>query len=394
MSTDAAANATGLPTLAGLARRALRDFGREQAIGAALLGAVVSTVNMASFVVPLRIYALAVPITPLLAGWFVDDQIKAFVLVAAIVIADRAVDEGASRRRAYFLAALCGCVAGVAVVAPLDAAWRTWMVPDTWPTARLWQHGRAAYVFYPLFDLTHWLLIGSAVVFLHADRRAARGTAARLQAAERDRIRRGRVALETRLQAMQARIEPRFLFNTLSQVERLFAIEPARAASMLEHLIAYLRAAMPQMRDTSSTVANEIDLVRAWLDIARLGPDGPIAVAIDVTRAARGVRMPAMMLLPLIDRGGGPGTMPRRADASMRITAAVDARRLAIEIVDDGAGLVIEPDGDAAAPIRERLATLYGEDATLAIARTGARATLALLDLPLEASPGSPGGRE
>ena len=91
-----------------------------------------------------------------------------------------------------------------------------------------------------------------------------------------------RDVLESRLAAMQAQVEPQFLFNTLAQVERLYEIDPARAARMLDDLIAYLRAAMPLMRDTSSTVKQEIDLARAYLDIVRIRLGDRLAFAIEV----------------------------------------------------------------------------------------------------------------
>ena len=75
-------------------------------------------------------------------------------------------------------------------------------------------------------------------MFFHADRRAARKTAQVLHDAELHRIRRSRLALESRLQAMQARVEPQFLFNTLAQVERLYEVDPALGARMLDDLIA------------------------------------------------------------------------------------------------------------------------------------------------------------
>ena len=116
---------------------------------------------------------------------------------------------------------------GILLTQPFDWAWRTFVLPDAWPQQRPWLHGTAALYYRPIFALTHWLLIGGAAVFLYADRRAARKTAQLLHAAELDRIRRSKLALESRLQAMQARVEPQFLFNTLAQVERLYELDPS-----------------------------------------------------------------------------------------------------------------------------------------------------------------------
>jgi hypothetical protein len=107
-------------------------------------------------------------------------------------------------------------------------------------------NGAAGNIFHPIMNLLTWLPVGSAAVFLYAHRRAARRTARILHEAELDRIHRSKLAFESRLQAMQARVEPQFLFNTLAQVERLYQLDPALASVMLDDLIAYLRAAMPR----------------------------------------------------------------------------------------------------------------------------------------------------
>jgi LytS/YehU family sensor histidine kinase len=241
-----------------------------------------------------------------------------------------------------------------------------------------------------LFDLTYWLLIGSAAVFLYADRRAARRTEARLHAAQLDRIRRSKVALESRLQAMQARVEPQFLLNTLAQVERLFELDPRTAARMLDDLIAYLRAAMPLMRDTSSTVAQEIELARAYLGIVgqRLGER--LAVRIELPPEAAPMRMPPMMLLPLIDHAVVRGLEPATAAGTISVRAAIVAGRLRMTIADSGAGFVPESNGDGIGAIRERLEALYRGDATLDLRRRSGDTTLAVLDLPLEQSAPAP----
>ena len=246
---------------------ALRRIGWPQVRGATLFGlaawALASLINLH----PLLQFLETLPADLLLLGYAIDYQIKAFFLLAAIVIANRAVDEGASKRLSYVAAAIVGCAVGVVVGELFSSTWRAFVLPDRWPATRPWIKGPGAPFYYLVWGLTHWLLVGGCAVFFYADRRAARITEAHLNAAELDRIRRSKLALESRLQAMQARVEPQFLFNTLAQVEHLYESNPALAERILDDLIAYLRAAMPLMRSTSSTVAQEIELARTYLDI-------------------------------------------------------------------------------------------------------------------------------
>jgi hypothetical protein len=269
MNATVVAEASAASRFASLAIDALRTVRWPQIRAAMLLGLALTAWTWMVFIRPSAKFAQSMPLEYFMLQTLIADQVKALCLLVAIVIADRAVDEGARRRRTYVLAALGGCGAGITLSEPLNWAWRTYMMPGAWPDWP-WLHGTPALFYWPIFGLTHWLLIGGAVVFLYADRRAARNTAQLLHHAELDRIRRSRLTLESRLQAMQARVEPQFLLNTLAQVERLYEIDAQLAARMLDDLIAYLRAAMPLMRDTSSTVAQEIELARAYLDIVRL----------------------------------------------------------------------------------------------------------------------------
>lgn len=368
-----------------LAIDALRGIRWPQIRAAMLLGLGLTAWGWTVFMQPILHMGETMPLGRMLLQSVIVDQVKASCLLAAIVIADRAVDEGAPRRRTYLLAALAGCAAGIALTEPFNWFWRTYMLPNRWPADFAWHHGTWRPLFFSLaFFLSQWLLIGSAVVFLYADRRAARKTAQVLRAAELDRIDRSRIALESRLQAMQARVEPQFLFNTLAQVERLYKLDARLAAQMMDDLIAYLRAAMPLMRDTSSTVAQEIELARAYLDIVRLRLGERLLVRTEIPPDAARMRMPPMMLLPLIDHAIVRGFEPSRMQGTISIGARVFEGRLLLTIADGGAGFVPEGDASGIAAIRERLEALYRGSAKLELRRSGEDTTVALLDLPLE----------
>ena len=133
------------------------------------------------------------------------------------------------------------------------------------------------------------------------DRRRAARASARMHSTELERIVAEKGSIESDLQAMQARVEPQFLFNTLAQVKRLYEQDRALGEHMLDGLIAYLRAAMPKMRDTSSTVGQEIELVRAYLAIVKVRLGDRFTYEIESSPAANATRMSPMMLLPLVD---------------------------------------------------------------------------------------------
>jgi hypothetical protein len=351
---------------------------------AVVLGVCLTLVTIAVYAIPLTQVARTNPWWAIVTGIAIGDQLKAYCLLIAVVIATRAVDEGYSSRNAYVLAALAGCVAGVVLSEAFRWLWEAAVLTGATPASRPWLRGTARLYFWPLFALTNWLLIGSAAVFLYAGRRAASQTETRMRAAELDRIRRSKWALESRLQAMQARVEPQFLFNTLLHVERLYEIDVILASRTLDDLIAYLRAAMPLMRDTSSTVAQELELARAYLDITRMRLGERLAVIIHAPPGGEDIRMPPMMLLPLIDHAIARGFGPTSVAGAISIRTDVAPGRLRLTITDSVAGFVREADAEGLTVIRERLTALYGDKGALQIRRSNSTSTEAVLDIPLE----------
>ena len=363
---------------------ALRGVTWPQVRGAMLFGLMALMFSLLIYLSPTIQLMQLLPWHLLLIGNVIEFQIKASVLLAAIVIADHAADAGASRREAYVAAALGGCLVGLAFSEAFAWAWRAFVLPDQWPAHRPYTRGAASLFYFPIFSATNWLLLGAPAVFFYADRRAARKTAAFLHSAELDRIRSSKLALESRLQAMQARVEPQFLFSTLAQVEHLYELDPGLGGRMLDELIAYLRAAMPKMRDTSSTLAQEVELVRAYLAIIKVRLGDRLTYEIDIPVDAGDVRIPPMMLLPLADHAVVHGLEQSHAYGTIRIACEIAGRSLRLTIVDQGAGFVPKPTAAGIASIRERLAALYGGDATLELRAREAGGTEAIMEIPCE----------
>ena len=379
--TSLPARPTASPAqLVAHALAALRAVQPSQLRLAAFFGVTVSTATLLIFILPIAL-VYAAPVWQVYLQMLAVDQVKAFALLACVAIADAAVDRGGSRRTAYLVATVLGCTLGIILTEPMQWLWRD---ASSCPPNRPWTCAPMAYWYWPMFQLTHWLLLGGCGGFLYADARAARRTAALLRSAELDRLRRSKQALESRLQAMQARVEPRFLFNTLAQVEQLYRDDPPLAARMLDELIAYLRAAMPKMRDTASTVGQEVDLVRAYLGIVGMRLGERLAFAFDVPAATRHTRMPPMMLLPLVDHAVVHGLEQGNADGRLDLTVEVAHGRLRLVLRDTGAGFLPDAARAALSELQERLRALYGEAAELRLAAERDHGTSAVLDLPMD----------
>jgi signal transduction histidine kinase len=227
--------------------------------------------------------------------------------------------------------------------------------------------------------LLWWGLVGAAWYALkRAEQRAgevadARSTADRLRAS----------TSEARLQALQAQVEPHFLFNTLAHVRALYRRDPERGRRMLERFLDYLEAALPRVRQADTTLAQELELARAYLDIQQIRIGGRLAFSIEVPEEIRGLRFPPLMLLTLVENAIKHGIAPQTEGGAIGIVARADPRRLRIEVRDTGAGLSqAAGSGMGLANVRARLAALFGAGARLVIEPNAPRGVVAAIEIP------------
>lgn len=178
----------------------------------------------------------------------------------------------------------------------------------------------------------------------------------------------GKQLMEAKLAAMQAQIEPHFLFNTLASVQQLIETDPAAAAKMQANLIKYLRAAIPQMRDKSTTIGQEVELIRAYLNIQKMRMEERLSFSFDIPAALENTHIPPMMLLTLVENAIKHGLEPKTDGGTIAVSADRDDAKLRITVTDSGVGFSATPgEGVGLKNIRDRLQALYGPQASLII---------------------------
>jgi hypothetical protein len=295
-------------------------------------------------------------------------------VLLATLAADEAVDRGAKRLTAYGAAVVLGCA--IAALAQFQA--HRWL---QWPTRLDLQGAVHTYdLVQPLSVFLEYLLWCAIVVTVYVNRRTALRASAHLKATQAERARSQRRMLESRLQALQARVEPQFLFGTLKEVQQRYDVDPVQGNRMLDDLIVYLRAALPELRDPGSTLGQELRLATAYLRI-RQGPEGQ-GVSLDVPGELLEARLPPMLLLPLIDLLRGTA-----AARPIRIAARATAGVLRLDVAADRANHVAAPSG-LLRDIDERLHALFGERARLTLDDARRDAIRILLSLPHEPTDG------
>ena len=198
-----------------------------------------------------------------------------------------------------------------------------------------------------------------------------------------------RTVLEARMQALQAQIEPHFLFNTLASIDQLILTDPPRASSMQRSLIRYLRSAMPQMREGGRpSLGQQVDLCRAFLDIMGMRMEDRMQAVVTVPDGLKSAVFPSMMLQTLVENAIRHGLEPKAEGGRLEIGAEVVDGQLAVHVRDTGVGFAgAGNDGIGLANIRARLNALYNERAELVISVPPAGGTCATIKLPYEVAP-------
>jgi signal transduction histidine kinase len=188
---------------------------------------------------------------------------------------------------------------------------------------------------------------------------------------------------EARLQALQAQVEPHFLFNTLAHVKWLYRRDRERGRRMLDRFVDYLQAALPRVRQTATTLEQELELAHAYLDIQQIRIGGRLAFTIEVPGEIAQLRFPPLMLLTLVENAIKHGIAPQTEGGTIAIRARVDDERLRIEVRDTGAGLALTAgSGMGLANVRARLAALFGAGARLVIEPNVPHGVVAAIEIP------------
>ena len=203
---------------------------------------------------------------------------------------------------------------------------------------------------------------------------------------ERTRLRAERVereALHANLRALQAQIEPHFLFNTLANVTSLIDPDPAKAKRMLESFIRFLRASLAATRSDSTTLAEESELIAAYLDVLQIRMGSRLRYTIDVPAELHGFALPPMLLQPVVENAIRHGLEPKVDGGDVAFRARREGADVVVEVSDTGVGFSPTTRGGVGLTnLRDRLRAIYGERASLAVRDNPPAGAIVALKLP------------
>jgi sensor histidine kinase YesM len=189
-----------------------------------------------------------------------------------------------------------------------------------------------------------------------------------------------------KLAALQAQLNPHFLFNSLNTINVLVRDgDTSSATRVIEQLSEVLRSTLGRSRESEVSLEDELHLVREYLAVEQARFSDRMHVTIDVDPALRSAAVPSFALQHLVENAVRHGIARRLDSGSISVHAAREGDSLAITVTDDGAGIGdgdVAKDGHGLENTRERLRTLYGESASLHVARRAEGGTAARLRIP------------
>ena len=201
-----------------------------------------------------------------------------------------------------------------------------------------------------------------------------------------------RQALDARLRLLQAQVQPHFLFNTLANVRALVGSGSAQAAPVLDSLIAYLRAAVPRLHDPEPTIEQELQLVRAYLELMHMRMPDRLVFALHAESAALALPCPAMAVLTLVENAIRHGIDPSEEGGRIDVDVQLREGRCHVRVTDTGLGLreherererdTAPEAGTGLATLRERLRLRFGNSARVLLRNQHPRGVCAELEWP------------
>ena len=223
-------------------------------------------------------------------------------------------------------------------------------------------------------------LVLSTIFFLRErDARTQADLARERETAERMQ----REAVAANLRALQAQIEPHFLFNTLANVSTLIDRDTPQAKRMLERFIHFLRASLAATRTERTTLAAEGELIASYLDVLRVRMGPRLEYSVDVDPSLASFAIPPMLLQPVVENAIRHGLEAKVEGGRVDFRARRESAGVCIEVRDTGVGFGATTTGGVGLTnLRDRLRGLYGPAATLSIGENHPSGTIVTLRLP------------
>jgi signal transduction histidine kinase len=233
-------------------------------------------------------------------------------------------------------------------------------------------------------SITISLIAGIAISYFFHTRSREQGLQAQLKATQLQ-------ATEAKLKLLEAQLDPHLLFNTLANLRVLIGMDAAKAQTMLDHMIAYLRATLSGSRASEHRLEQEFARLRDYLELMQIRMGERLTFELDLPVALKDRLIPTLLLQPIVENAIKHGLEPSKDGGTIWIRAHREASILVVDISDTGLGneparfqTSAQDQGYGLSQVRERLLTVYGSQAQMVINSKPGEGTQVRLQWPLQ----------
>jgi LytS/YehU family sensor histidine kinase len=215
------------------------------------------------------------------------------------------------------------------------------------------------------------LVFGAAALVYGSLRERAKDIESQLAEKEIDEKRTRELLAQARLQALESRIHPHFLFNTLNSISALISVDPARAEEVVERLAELLRASLDTAMQPLIPLRQELSIVRSYLEIQQIRFGNELRSSVEAPAELLEMEVPPMAIQALVENSVKHGIAAFGNRGHVWITASARKEKLLIEIRDSGPGFTLSSvlPGHGLDNLVARLDALFGSAAHLNVHR-------------------------
>lgn len=195
------------------------------------------------------------------------------------------------------------------------------------------------------------------------------------------------LAVSAQLAALRAQLNPHFFFNSLNSIAQLISTDPPKAEACVERLAEIFRYMLRRGQTEFVPLQEELEIAEAYLEIERARFGDALRVEERIDERARQVRLPELILQPLVENAVKHGVSRKIGGGRVLIEAALDTGDLRLVVADTGAGIqkgaAIFESGVGLKNVRDRLLRLYGPAYEPVVESAAGRGTTVTLRIPL-----------
>lgn len=271
---------------------------------------------------------------------------------------------------------------------------RTWL----YPVAALGSYDPGQLLFRYLMEYHKQLLIYILIAATVCMTKQMRDARAREREAAELTLRASKLQAqlsEARLQALQGRLQPHFLFNTLNMISSLMYEDVPKADRMMARLSTLLRMSLDSAESRCVPLSREMEILEAYLDIMEARFGQRLRVTREMDPEVTAALVPTLILQPLVENAIRHGEPEPNRPVEISVRAVRRGNRLRLEVADRGPGLApVSPgsEGVGLRSVRDRLTELYGSEAGLNLENLSPRGLRVIIELPLGPLAGKPPG--